>query len=360
MVPWLRLHVSNVCNFRCPQCHVFQLSDNVYPSKIMPLPVMTTALDQYTRWLFSLGERRTLVNLYGGEPLINRRNILDLIRQAGRELNGVQIHWSMNSNGSLLKEQDVRELMAYNLDFHISCDGPEAIHNQSRPGLNASKGTFSKVIEALELLRRLGAWRQITTYCSPINYLHLKELVDIAAAHEIPRIYLDIFHSPDGAFPPDLPRLYLEAYRHARAKGVKMIGPWSSIFLLGTLRSTEEPFRSPSIEVNVDGTFYSSNLPLTRGKSNPPVQELLRYVTSPEYQRTIAEGLHYYAQKCDGCELETACRGKAIRQFQYHLGQEEGYENSCAFTRGWIRNLSTDVMFRKHLTLQEKQRFPFA
>jgi uncharacterized protein len=189
---WLRLHVSNLCNYACPNCHVFSLVDNELPAKQMKIETMAEAIETYTQILYERNVRWLRISIYGGETFLNKKAVFATVERFGLSHNGVDIEWVMNTNGSLITDEDIEIVKRLKIDLHISCDGGESIHNQTRPSKN-KKPAFDYLMNALGLVKKHKLSVQINSYVMPQNIDTLREIIDIARAHGVHRIYLDHF-----------------------------------------------------------------------------------------------------------------------------------------------------------------------
>jgi sulfatase maturation enzyme AslB (radical SAM superfamily) len=342
---WLRLHVSNLCNFACPNCHVFELTDNQRPYKVMTYEVAEQALITFCKEMGQAGQSQIRISIYGGETLANKKVIKALIEKFGSRWRDLELFWVLNTNGSLLTEEDVLFFVKHEVDIHISCDGKEEVHNRARPD-KVGRGTFKRVEAAFELLKRHQASRQINSYTMPENVNHLKDLVDLAVEQDISRIYLDAFYSENMLDPQRFYRKYKEVYYYGLQKGVTITGPWHTILTnimeKRSQRDREELFFAT--DVNVDGTFYLSYFPLTK-RSNWPLAELAGFFSSSVYKKICKQALAFYDQSCAQCPLRETCFGRAIQQVHYHVEKEEGYEVNCEFTRRWISTLTKPTYY---------------
>jgi len=340
---WLRLHVSNLCNFACPHCHVFELTDNQRPYKVMTYEVAEQALTSFCHEMKQLGQKQIRVSIYGGETLANKKVIKRLIETHGSQLQGLELSWVVNTNGSLLTEEDALFFLQHDVDIHISCDGKERVHNLTRPD-KVGKGTFHKVAAAFALLKKHGVSRQINSYTMPENVDHLKDIVDLAVEQGVSRIYLDAYYSPEMLAPQHFYHKYKEVYYYGMQKGVTITGPWhtilNNIMENRSQREREELFWAT--DVNVDGTFYMSYFPLTK-KLNWPLSDLRGFYQSDLYKKLRRQALAYYDQSCASCPLRETCYGRAIQQVHYHLEGEGTVEINCEYTRRWISSLTKPV-----------------
>ena len=77
---WLRLHVSNVCNFKCPNCHVFEMTDNIHPSKLMSENTLIESVKIVSEHILKSNQSYLIISLYGGETLANKKVIRKTIQ----------------------------------------------------------------------------------------------------------------------------------------------------------------------------------------------------------------------------------------------------------------------------------------
>jgi radical SAM protein with 4Fe4S-binding SPASM domain len=133
----VHLEVVAACNLTCSHCFAGAL-----PRRESPLTM--TELDHLFRDMASLGSFR--LGLTGGEPLL-RKDLLEILDSA----TGHGLHPCLTTNGLLLTEELARELGRRDLVWlNVSLDGPDAATNDAIRGA----GTFEKVLEKLELLRK--------------------------------------------------------------------------------------------------------------------------------------------------------------------------------------------------------------
>lgn len=132
--------VNERCNARCAYCVFWRRK----PEELMP----ELSIEQWKNILASIRDfvGTYSINFSGGEPLL-KPGFLDLLAWCGE--NGV--HAGVTTNGSLLRERTVKELVAARpFNVNISVDAPNAaIHDRLR-GL---PGLFDKIVSGLRLLR---------------------------------------------------------------------------------------------------------------------------------------------------------------------------------------------------------------
>ena len=180
-VPWFVVwELTYACNFRCKHCYAAD-----YGSQEIPLEVD----NRETRMLIVkrfIDAGLTHVTLMGGEPFIVPE-LLDIIQK----LRENHIFVKIQSNGSLLTEEKVRELERVSVNqVELSLDGTTAQINDSIRG----RGTYNKIINGLELLRdsnipKKGICYTITTN----NFYDVDNVPAFVEAHEIDEVFFSKF-----------------------------------------------------------------------------------------------------------------------------------------------------------------------
>ncbi len=353
---WLRLNISQVCNFSCKYCHVFKMSQKTYTPPLMSYKTMDKSVQKVMQLLATQNTDSLIISIYGGETLINKKNLFRLINKYNDSYLNIKILWILNTNGSLLKKEDVLFLKKYNVDIHISCDGYKRINDINRRD-KFDKGTFERIKEALSLIKKYKAKAQINSFVSPMNINNLKDIVNIAFEYNIKRIYLDFLYFPKVKLSTEKIRdKYIEVYKYGLKKGIKISGPWGliikNIFRKDYKRKKEisNKLYFPSIQVNPDETFFFQDYPLSK-RFNLKIDHLEEIFNSSEYPLFFKSIKNYFSKECKNCFLFQFCKGRAITQYQYHTQKKEGYSNTCEI----MKEIITKILLlkkkkkRKHL-----------
>lgn len=139
--------VTNRCNFACSYCQ----SRTENTCKDMDLKVATKVLG----CLFSVSNPSVRLEFQGGEPLLNWQAVEFLTKHA-RKQNKIEkknLAISLVTNLSLLDDKKRDFLIAHDVEFCTSLDGPQAIHDQNRVFKNGG-GTHDLILKRIEGLRR--------------------------------------------------------------------------------------------------------------------------------------------------------------------------------------------------------------
>ncbi len=146
--------VGAACNLDCAYCYYLGKAD-LYGGR---LPRMSLELlEEYTRQYISGSDSDTLAFAWhGGEPLLAGREwFLAALEFQRRYSDGRPIANSLQTNGLLLDDEWCRLLRDNGFLVGISIDGPRDIHDAFRTDRDG-RGTFDRVMKAVELLQRHG------------------------------------------------------------------------------------------------------------------------------------------------------------------------------------------------------------
>jgi len=336
---YLRLNISNLCNFSCKYCHVFKLNQNELPPKVMDYDTIDFSIENYIRILKRYDEDSLTLSIYGGETLINKKNLFKAVEKYNNYYQGVNINWMVNTNGSLLTEEVADFFKKYDIDVHLSADGFEETHNKNRVD-KFGKGTFDRVEKALSLIKQKGIKAQINSFVFPENVNNLFEVVDLAKRFDIHQIYLDLFYDTQKRelSSSTISQKYFEVYEYGLKNGVSISGPWTRTFRRYMKRSYRD--KTPTINVNLDGKFFFNRCPTME----PLDLKHLNYNDITDaYAKVTYQFEELVRNNCGYCFLRKSCNGAMISQFQYHTKLNEGWKIVCRSTREIIKLIKNQL-----------------
>lgn len=155
----LTLHLTRACNLRCDYCYAPPQADDG-----MSLNTGRQALQ--------FGIRLTAgscgIVFFGGEPLLHRDLIYQLVRDAramSRHGEG-QFHFKLTTNGLLLDESLLEFAVENDVLIALSCDGTQSAHDRHRR-LPNGHGSFDLVLPKLRLLLAARPYSSVLVVVNP-------------------------------------------------------------------------------------------------------------------------------------------------------------------------------------------------
>ncbi len=159
----LYLLVTDGCNLRCTYCfeETPLLTGSFRPTQ-MTKETVVKALDLFATMTAQYGnpEKKKVIHLYGGEPLVNRKAVyeavsyINVLKARGVLLDNCQI--AIVTNGVLLNEEDARLFATHNVTVGLSIDGPASITDFYRISKRHNVHVTERVTAAFRLLKQHG------------------------------------------------------------------------------------------------------------------------------------------------------------------------------------------------------------
>ena len=136
------LHMTDACNFRCTYCYAKAETKG----RTMSFPVAARIID---RVVAEIPFEELYFEFHGGEPLLMKEEIDAIVRYGKSAGKGKRIHFSLQTNGSLLDDEVIRWAKHWKVQVGISIDGPASVHDLHRKMPDGS-GTFTKVWKSIQ------------------------------------------------------------------------------------------------------------------------------------------------------------------------------------------------------------------
>ena len=168
--------VTYVCNLKCEMCSQWQFRKTLPGQQYSREGELTT--DEYRTLIDELAKAGTRkIGLTGGEPFV-RKDLVEIISH----INSRNIYSTVTTNGTLMKEKDVENILKTGLDHIVfSLDGPPGIHDEVR----GVRGTYDRLIKSLHIFSRIRGelglkkpWIRINHAISAQTSSHLSEIFD--------------------------------------------------------------------------------------------------------------------------------------------------------------------------------------
>lgn len=145
------LLVTTECNLNCKYCFIEQNPESTDTYRIMDLKVAKIAIDKFATEI-SCDKKEAQILIYGGEPLLNRNILVDVISYIRSKLPDAQL--SIITNGTLVDEEIVDLLKKYNVGVGISLDGPSDITDKNRVFKNKSDSVYKIARNKIDILSK--------------------------------------------------------------------------------------------------------------------------------------------------------------------------------------------------------------
>lgn len=170
----LDLRISTLCNFGCKHC----IAATAKTGQLMSFNQAKNIVDLYVDFL-KLHRHKTIDIHFGiAEPFLVYELIKDVVQYVKETYPEYESTFSVNTNLSLLREDQIIFLRDNNVHLHVSIDGLEKTNDSIRVYKDGS-GTFSDIVDKIDLLERYGyPIFDIGVTLTNKNYFSLKSEVD--------------------------------------------------------------------------------------------------------------------------------------------------------------------------------------
>ncbi len=143
-IPFLELLVTKRCNMGCVYC----FAEDKQTKQDMELETAFRSVDH----LMEMPSHSFYIKFNGGEPLLRKDLIEEVSKYAIERLRKVKkegyLLFEVTTNGTLVDKEAVELFKRFNMRVLISLDGPENLHNQTRPykdGANSSQDVIQGI-----------------------------------------------------------------------------------------------------------------------------------------------------------------------------------------------------------------------
>lgn len=150
-VSQLTLHVTERCNLSCLYCPGASARSAGLTSSVDQMPASTAlrAIDYFLPR--STKARIRAISFYGGEPMLESAVLVESVRHIRTSDLGKDILITIDTNGTLLQQPALQELVRYKVHLQISLDGPEHIHDKWRV-TSLGYGSHETVVDGIRRL----------------------------------------------------------------------------------------------------------------------------------------------------------------------------------------------------------------
>ena len=147
------LQVTQNCNLKCRYC-IYAGNTNLsrgHTSKNMTWEVAKKSIDFFAEK--SIFSQTVEVGFYGGEPLLSFEMLKKCVDYLSAKLYDRVVRYKITSNGTIMDDDILSFLEENDIDFTVSIDGTENIHNANRRYAYDGRGSFEKIINNLTFMK---------------------------------------------------------------------------------------------------------------------------------------------------------------------------------------------------------------
>lgn len=308
----LVLIMTNRCNLNCRYCY----NDTSRQGVMMREEIITDALDATLR----KKSRALEVSLYGGEPSLNRKGILHLLKELKQvETTGIPIYKRITSNGTL-PFSIIDALHEAGFHFTISFDGTEESQNFYRPFFK-NKPSYDEVMSKLVYLAQIGANLNVRTVITDLNVSHMAEIVKSMSGFGVRKLTFGPVEINVGRGKSVSTRPKLEDYIHNYFRAKKVAGNTGIRLFdhLHILLNRGDSRLASYIFVMPDGSLTFNSTVIDRNDELAELYVIADYndgeftYKKEVHDELIARSSRFYHSFCivgENCSLAPICLGR--------------------------------------------------
>lgn len=351
----IQLVVANKCNFACSYCFMNSTEsaidrgvDRHRPSnQVMAVDTAIISVANILRIFERNNNSPLTIEFFGGEPLMNWPAIEAVLTTFGAGTNGVEIRYSLTTNGQLITDEIANFLAKHEVSVVVSFDFPTT---------NTS-GKGSCVIQNnLDILKKAGVWTTFNSVISKetLSGFDYQGLVRVALSYDIRMIGLILDLDPSFYSDKSNREIVIETVMNTKnfseKQNIPVVGYWRQIidqivgiqphFLDAGYKTC--PATGSKLSVEPGGSLYICKC---CSRQLGHTSNMHAFLQSKEYEEYA---MHVYrnSRECDGCEIEGFCSGLcmgSIENRHAHLNcvEDQVCEVYKSLTRRLIQETKT-------------------
>ncbi|MBN2144785.1 MAG: radical SAM protein [Candidatus Aureabacteria bacterium] len=194
----INFNLTYRCNSFCRHCRIWKL----YTVNQEEMIRKELTLEDYKKFLSSLGRNLFIASFEGGEPFL-REDLADIVLTSVRECKNLLMLW-IDSNGLLpeIIEKQVRDILKENrtvpLYVALSLDGQKSIHDSIR----GVSGAYEKVMESRDRLLKIGIPNLKVYFQTTISRMNWRNILELYSQYKRNMVFTlchnaALFHNED-------------------------------------------------------------------------------------------------------------------------------------------------------------------
>lgn len=144
------LSISHNCNMKCSYC--FADEGTYGEASLMNRKTAKDSIDYFVKYL-SKNSKKTNINFFGGEPLLNKDTFFYSIDYINSLIKDRRINYIVTTNGTIMDDDIIRYIIDNDVTVIFSIDGIEDSHNINRK-FKDDTNTYKTIIKNLKKLKK--------------------------------------------------------------------------------------------------------------------------------------------------------------------------------------------------------------
>ena len=326
----LDLSVSESCNLGCPMCfHGIALSNAEERRRLRAMPV-----EKAKRWIdyyISYAKEKKLstytFHIGSAEPFVFKNNLWEIIDYICKESKGHNLDIFLNTNLTLVDENDIEKIKRYGVHVFVGIDGLKDANDVTRVYKGTRRGTFDDIMLRVRRLISEGVdvGDNITLNNKNFEIVEPQETVQFFYETGVKSLLIDtdiVTHiSYDARTIVDK---LMEFVTFGEEKGMVIYGSWRIPFNMMTAQNSGEPksFCAARTGKNIVVTpskgitfcTYSGNI--ITDEQDDPKSAVECYVN--KMKEMMPKLLPGGVEECRECALEGLCMGGCMLAHENH------------------------------------------
>jgi radical SAM protein with 4Fe4S-binding SPASM domain len=329
------LHLTHGCNLRCKHCHIMA---GIPREKEMSSERVLTLIEE----LAEIGVTKLIVT--GGEPFVRRELVHRVIERA----EGCDIEVGLETNGTLITDEDANLLSKSKTKVNVSLDGANAESNDFVRGA----GAFGKSINGIELLVKAGVYTGIGMTLMHHNFREAEAMVHLAKKLGVNQVTMNTVFMKGRAkenqdldvFLDDIIPIVKKAWKMAKDEGLRTnVDEFLSQMMNGAVKYWCG-LGTNTVGIDADGNVYPCNFFI--GESSLKIGNVygtsIREVLESSSLVKEFRSLTVFDTECRDCELSLICAGCPAESFEFR-GDLKKRTPFCSLRREIIWDVLTDA-----------------
>ena len=186
------LNISTYCNLACKYCFIENNPISTNCSQKMNYDTAKIAVDKFVQEINKTKVEEPQIIIYGGEPLTNfdlLKDIITYIRKIKKDLAITTI-----TNGTLLRDTEIKFLKKNRVGIGISLDGPKFINDKNRVFRGGNESVYDSAIKGVELLNKYNCNYCISATVTQDVVDNKDEIIQWIKDAKIKNIFWNLYH----------------------------------------------------------------------------------------------------------------------------------------------------------------------